>query len=217
MARFLAFLLLAMTLAAPGLAEEKRPKFPPDETLDVPSLTLTNSQFLSGAAAEGVPVTLSGRLRFPGWDSPVPAVVLLHGSDGYRSGAAARWAAFLNRMGIATFLASKKFIKAEQEAGKASFVLGLCFISEGAIPFAAKDPMRVIPACMVGGALTGALSMLFGCELVAPHGGLFVLFIPNAISNVMMYILAIAAGSLLTGVSYAMLKRGEEQARLATA
>ena len=119
-------------------------------------------------------------------------------------------------MGIATFLASKKFIKAEQEAGKASFVLGLCFISEGAIPFAAKDPMRVIPACMVGGALTGALSMLFGCELVAPHGGLFVLFIPNAISNVLMYIVAIAAGSLLTGVSYAMLKRGEEQAKLAT-
>ncbi|MEW7866994.1 PTS fructose transporter subunit IIBC [Aeromonas diversa] len=121
-------------------------------------------------------------------------------------------------MGIATFLASKKFIKAEQEAGKASFVLGLCFISEGAIPFAAKDPMRVIPACMAGGALTGALSMLFGCELMAPHGGLFVLFIPNAISNVMMYIGAIAAGSLLTGAAYAILKRTEQPAaNLATA
>jgi len=119
-------------------------------------------------------------------------------------------------MGIATFLARAKFIKTEQEAGKASFVLGLCFISEGAIPFAAKDPMRVIPACMAGGALTGALSMLFGCELVAPHGGLFVLFIPNAISHVFMYILAIAAGSLVTGVGYAMLKRGEEQVKLAT-
>ncbi|UBO72352.1 PTS fructose transporter subunit IIBC [Aeromonas rivuli] len=120
-------------------------------------------------------------------------------------------------MGIATFLASKKFIKTEQEAGKASFVLGLCFISEGAIPFAAKDPMRVIPACMVGGALTGALSMLFACELVAPHGGLFVLFIPNAISHVWLYIVAITAGSLLTGVSYAMLKRTEVPASLATA
>lgn len=96
-------------------------------------------------------------------------------------------------------------------------MLGLCFISEGTIPFAAKDPMRVILACMVGGALTDALSMLFGCELMAPHGGLFVLFIPPAISNVMMYIVAIAAGSLLTGVSYAMLKRGEEQAKLAPA
>lgn len=94
-------------------------------------------------------------------------------------------------MGIATFLA-RTVDQGEQEAGKASFVLGLCFISEGAIPFAAKDPMRVIPACMVGGALTGALSMLFGCELMAPHGGLFVLFVPHAISNVMMYIVAIA-------------------------
>ena len=65
--------------------------------------------------------------------------------------------------------------------------------------------------------LFSLLSMLFGCELVAPHGGLFVLFIPNAISHVMMYILAIAAGSLVTGVAYAMLKRGEEQAKLATA
>ncbi|MFL9594229.1 PTS fructose transporter subunit IIBC [Aeromonas schubertii] len=121
-------------------------------------------------------------------------------------------------MGIATFLARKKFIKAEQEAGKASFVLGLCFISEGAIPFAAKDPMRVIPACMAGGALTGALSMLFGCELMAPHGGLFVLFIPGAISHVLPYMLAIAAGSALTGVSYAMLKRSEQPtASLATA
>ena len=110
--------------------------------------------------------------------------------------------------------ASKKFIKAEQEAGKASFVLGLCFISEGAFPFAASDPMRVIPACMAGGALTGALSMLFGCELVAPHGGLFVLFIPNAISNVMMYILAIAAGSAVDRclLRHAQARRGAGQA-----
>ncbi|MGL5293949.1 MAG: fructose-specific PTS transporter subunit EIIC, partial [Aeromonas sp.] len=113
-------------------------------------------------------------------------------------------------MGIATLLARSKFIKTEQEAGKASFVLGLCFISEGAIPFAAKDPMRVIPACMVGGALTGALSMLFGCELMAPHGGVFVLFIPHAINNVLMYMVAITAGSLLTGIAYAMLKRSEQ-------
>ncbi|SIR35447.1 PTS system D-fructose-specific IIB component (F1P-forming), Frc family /PTS system D-fructose-specific IIC component (F1P-forming), Frc family [Aeromonas sp. RU39B] len=121
-------------------------------------------------------------------------------------------------MGIATFLARAKFIKTEQEAGKASFVLGLCFISEGAIPFAAKDPMRVIPSCMIGGALTGALSMLFGCQLMAPHGGIFVLFIPNAITNLAMYVVAIAAGSLLTGVSYAMLKRAEQPAgKLASA
>ncbi|MDW2266104.1 PTS fructose transporter subunit EIIBC, partial [Vibrio sp. 1557] len=89
---------------------------------------------------------------------------------------------------------------------KASFVLGLCFISEGAIPFAAKDPMRVIPSCMAGGALTGALSMLFGAKLMAPHGGLFVLLIPNAISPVLMYLVAIAAGTAVTGFTYAFLK-----------
>ncbi|EHC7286801.1 PTS fructose transporter subunit IIBC [Vibrio parahaemolyticus] len=109
-------------------------------------------------------------------------------------------------MGLATFLAKNKFEPNEREAGKASFVLGLCFISEGAIPFAAKDPMRVIPSCMAGGALTGALSMLFGAKLMAPHGGLFVLLIPNAISPVLMYLVAIAAGTAVTGFTYAFLK-----------
>ncbi|MEF1191263.1 fructose-specific PTS transporter subunit EIIC [Vibrio parahaemolyticus] len=109
-------------------------------------------------------------------------------------------------MGLATFLAKNKFEPNEREAGKASFVLGLCFISEGAIPFAAKDPMRVIPSCMAGGALTGALSMLFGAKLMTPHGGLFVLLIPNAISPVLMYLVAIAAGTAVTGFTYAFLK-----------
>ncbi len=109
-------------------------------------------------------------------------------------------------MGLATFIAKNKFEQSEREAGKASFVLGLCFISEGAIPFAAKDPMRVIPACMIGGALTGALSMLFGAQLMAPHGGLFVLLIPNAITPVLMYLVAIAAGTAVTGFGYAFLK-----------
>ncbi len=113
-------------------------------------------------------------------------------------------------MGLATFLAKRKFNNTEQEAGKASFVLGLCFISEGAIPFAARDPMRVIPSCIAGGALTGALSMLFGAELMAPHGGLFVLLIPNAITPVFMYLVAIVAGTLVTGISYAVLKKSDK-------
>ncbi len=114
-------------------------------------------------------------------------------------------------MGLATLLAKRKFNAIETEASKASFVLGLCFITEGAIPFAARDPMRVIPSCMAGGALTGALSMLFGARLMAPHGGLFVLFIPNAISPVLMYLVAIAAGTIVTGFSYAFLKKSDEQ------
>lgn len=114
-------------------------------------------------------------------------------------------------MGLATFLAKNKFEAGEREAGKASFVLGLCFISEGAIPFAAKDPMRVIPSCMAGGALTGGLSMLFGAQLLAPHGGLFVLLIPNAITPVFMYLVAIAAGTAVTGFTYAFLKNKADE------
>ncbi|MNJ08233.1 PTS system fructose-specific EIIBC component [compost metagenome] len=112
-------------------------------------------------------------------------------------------------LGIASFIARRKFAQSEREAGKAAFVLGLCFISEGAIPFAAKDPLRVIPASIAGGALTGALSMYFGCKLMAPHGGLFVMLIPNAINHALLYLLAILAGSLLTAVVYAVLKRSE--------
>lgn len=67
--------------------------------------------------------------------------------------------------------------------------------------------MRVIPCCMAGGALTGALSMLFGAKLMAPHGGLFVLLIPNAITPVFGYLIAIAAGTILTGVAYAFVKK----------
>lgn len=112
-------------------------------------------------------------------------------------------------LGLATFLARRKFAQSEREAGKAALALGLCFISEGAIPFAAKDPLRVIPASLAGGALTGALSMYFGCKLMAPHGGLFVLLIPNAINHAALYLLAIVAGSLLTAVVYALIKKNE--------
>ncbi|MFA2532058.1 PTS fructose-like transporter subunit IIB [Pseudomonas chlororaphis subsp. aurantiaca] len=112
-------------------------------------------------------------------------------------------------LGIATFIARRKFAQSEREAGKAALVLGLCFISEGAIPFAAKDPLRVIPASIAGGALTGALSMYFGCKLMAPHGGLFVMLIPNAINHALLYLLAIVAGSVLTAVVYAVVKRPE--------
>lgn len=114
-------------------------------------------------------------------------------------------------MGIATLIARRKFAQTEREAGKAALVLGCCFISEGAIPFAAKDPLRVIPASIAGGALTGALSMAFGAKLLAPHGGLFVLLIPNAINHALLYLLAILAGSLVTGVIYAVIKQSEPQ------
>ncbi|WP_442797365.1 PTS fructose transporter subunit IIBC [Pantoea vagans] len=114
-------------------------------------------------------------------------------------------------MGLATLVARRKFNKGQQEGGKAALVLGLCFISEGAIPFAARDPMRVLPCCIVGGAVTGAISMAIGAKLMAPHGGLFVLLIPGAITPVVGYLMAIIIGTAIAGLSYAVLKRPEEQ------
>ncbi len=98
----------------------------------------------------------------------------------------------------ATILFKNRFTEEERQAGKAAGVLGLSFITEGAIPFAAKDPLRVIPALMMGSAVTGALSMVFGCGLRAPHGGIFVLFIPNAVVNVWAYALAIIVGTAVS-------------------
>lgn len=109
-------------------------------------------------------------------------------------------------LALATYIARKKFSADEQEAGKAAVFLGISFITEGAIPFAAADPLRVIPSIMAGSALTGALSMIFGCTLRAPHGGIFVLPIPNAVGNPLMYVVAIAAGTLLTAFLLALLK-----------
>jgi len=110
-------------------------------------------------------------------------------------------------LALATFIAKKKFTPEEQESGKAASVMGLAFITEGAIPFAAADPVRVIPSLMAGSAVAGALSMIFNCALRAPHGGIFVLLIPNAVSNLGMYIVAIAAGTIVTAIMISILKK----------
>lgn len=115
-------------------------------------------------------------------------------------------------MSLATLLAKNKFSQTERESGKVAFVLGLSFISEGAIPFAARDPMRVLPACIIGGAVTGGISMAIGAKLMAPHGGLFVLAIPGAVVPVLGYLFAIAAGSIIAGCLYAVAKRPTTEA-----
>ena len=107
----------------------------------------------------------------------------------------------------ATMLYRNRFTEEERQAGKAAGVLGLSFITEGAIPFAAKDPLRVIPALMIGSAVTGALSMVFGCGLRAPHGGIFVLFIPNAVVNVWAYAFAIIVGTSVSTACLGVFKK----------
>ncbi|OOF55004.1 PTS fructose transporter subunit EIIBC [Rodentibacter genomosp. 2] len=106
-------------------------------------------------------------------------------------------------MAIATWIARNKFTANQRDAGKASFVLGLCFISEGALPFVAADPIRVIISSVVGGATAGAISMASDITLQAPHGGLFVI---PFVSEPVRYLAAIAAGALITGVIYAVIK-----------
>ncbi|WP_399940200.1 fructose-specific PTS transporter subunit EIIC [Streptomyces sp. BBFR25] len=106
-------------------------------------------------------------------------------------------------MALATTVRGRLFNAAERENGKAAWVLGASFISEGAIPFAAADPLRVIPSSMVGGAVTGALSMAFGATLRAPHGGIFVV---PLIGNPLLYLVAIAAGVCVTTALVIVLK-----------
>ncbi len=106
-------------------------------------------------------------------------------------------------MALATTVRGRLFTRDERENGKAAWVLGASFITEGAIPFAAADPLRVIPAAMVGSMTTGGLVMAFGSTLRAPHGGIWVL---PLIGNPVLYVIAIAAGTVITAVLVTVLK-----------
>lgn len=108
---------------------------------------------------------------------------------------------------LATIFFKKKFTEEERKAGPTNFIMGLSFISEGAIPFAASDPLHVLPSCIVGSAVAGALSMAFGCTLMAPHGGIFV--VPT-IGNPLMYLVALAAGSVVGCLLLGVLKKDVE-------
>ncbi|WP_417900921.1 fructose-specific PTS transporter subunit EIIC [Bacillus haimaensis] len=108
-------------------------------------------------------------------------------------------------LAISTTLFKNKFNKQERETGKTCYVMGATFITEGAIPFAAADPMRVIPSVVVGSAIAGALTMLFGIGLPAPHGGIFV--IPIITGSILLYILAILIGAFVTAVMVGLLKK----------
>ena len=110
-------------------------------------------------------------------------------------------------LALATRLAPRKFTAEEKEAGETAWVLGLAFITEGAIPFAAADPLRVIPSIMTGSAITAALSMAFGIQLRAPHGGVFVLPIPNVINDPLLYALCIVIGTVVTALVVSVIKR----------
>lgn len=106
-----------------------------------------------------------------------------------------------------TVLGKNLYSKDEREAGKSAWVLGLSFISEGAIPFAATDPIRVLAAMTVGSAITGGLSMWFKCGIAVPHGGFFVFLIPGAVSHVLLYVIALVVGTVISGFLITFLKK----------
>lgn len=105
---------------------------------------------------------------------------------------------------LATLLFKNKFTKQEREAGPTNFIMGLAFITEGAIPYAASDPLHVIPACVIGSGIAGAMSMAFGCTLMAPHGGIFV---APVMGHPVMYIIAIIVGTAVSTVLLGTLKK----------
>ena len=109
---------------------------------------------------------------------------------------------------LATMLFKKKFTKEEREAGPTNFIMGLAFITEGAIPFAASDPVHVLPACIVGSGVAGAMSMLFNCTLMAPHGGIFVF---PVMGNPLFYLLALVVGTAISTVLLGVLKKNVEE------
>ncbi|MBQ3963994.1 MAG: PTS fructose transporter subunit IIC, partial [Firmicutes bacterium] len=110
---------------------------------------------------------------------------------------------------LATTFFKNRWTDTELKSGPVNYIMGLCFITEGAIPYAAADPLRVIPSCIVGSALGGALSMLFGCELMAPHGGIFVF---PVVTNVFGYLIALVAGAAAGMLMLAILKKKQPQA-----
>ena len=105
---------------------------------------------------------------------------------------------------LATLLFKDKFTKEERNAGPTNFIMGLAFITEGAIPFAASDPLRVLPSCIIGSAVAGAISMAFNCTLMAPHGGIFVF---PVVGNAVMYLVALAVGTVISAVLLGLLKK----------
>ena len=109
---------------------------------------------------------------------------------------------------LATLLFKNKFTKEQREAGPTNFIMGLAFITEGAIPFAASDPLHVIPACMIGSGVAGALSMLFNCTLMAPHGGIFVF---PVVGNALMYLAALVIGTMVSAGLLGVLKKKVEE------
>lgn len=168
---------------------------------------------LNGASAVFLGILLGGMMAVD-MGGPVNKAAYVFGTASIAAGnynimAAVMVGGMIPPLGIAlaTLFFKKKFTTEERKAGPTNFIMGLSFITEGAIPFAASDPLRVLPACVAGSAVAGALSMAFNCTLMAPHGGIFVFL---TVGNPLMYFIALAAGSVVACILLGVLKKEVE-------
>lgn len=165
---------------------------------------------LNGASAVVLGVLLGGMMSVD-MGGPVNKAAYVFGIDSIAAGNYNIMAAVMIggmvpplAIALATILFKNKFTAEERKAGPTNFIMGLSFITEGAIPFAASDPLHVLPACVVGSAVAGGISMVFGCTLMAPHGGIFV--VPT-IGNPLMYLVALVIGSFIACGLLGLLKK----------
>ncbi len=173
---------------------------------------------LSGTNAALLGIILGAMMAFD-MGGPVNKAAYTFGAATVASGqpsaimAAVMIAGMVPPLGIAlsTVLTKKKYTLEEREAGKANWALGLSFITEGAIPFAAADPLRVIPSIMIGSALAGGISMAFGSTIIVPHGGIWVLAIPHVVTNLVPYIIALIVGTLVSALLLSAIKKPIQQ------
>ena len=173
---------------------------------------------LSGTNAALLGIILGAMMAFD-MGGPVNKAAYTFGAATVASGqpsaimAAVMIAGMVPPLGIAlsTVLTKKKYTLEEREAGKANWALGLSFITEGAIPFAAADPLRVIPSIMIGSALAGGISMAFGSTIIVPHGGIWVLAIPHVVTNLVPYIIALIVGTLVSAFLLSAIKKPIQQ------
>ena len=168
---------------------------------------------LNGASAVFLGILLGGMMAVD-MGGPVNKAAYVFGTASIAAGnynimAAVMVGGMIPPLGIAlaTLFFKKKFTTEERKAGPTNFIMGLSFITEGAIPFAASDPLRVLPACVAGSAVAGALSMAFNCTLMAPRGGIFVFL---TVGNPLMYFIALAAGSVVACILLGVLKKEVE-------
>ena len=172
---------------------------------------LTNTLNSMGESSKVVLGIILGGMMAVDMGGPINKAAYVFGTAGLASGqfdimAAVMVGGMVPPLAIAlcTTFFKNRFTKRERQSGITNYIMGLSFITEGAIPFAASDPLRVIPACVVGSAVAGGLSMMFGCSLRAPHGGIFVV---PVIGNPLGYLIALAAGSIVGMFLLAILKK----------